>query len=200
MGSSPAATALHITPNRKALLKAVSMGDVLDDPGADGTETYHVDYWPPHDKRKVTARIAELKQAGLVHQPEPPKWRLTEAGSEALHPTTYLATIQLAWGGLLDSRSADDLAHLVRGTATGTPGPVLCGIDRFAKDGPGFNVGGGVTPHGVIFDACPGCVAAAKDRFPGLPVAGMPSMATRLAEVLDVPRYGHSMDVPNRKG
>ncbi len=109
---------------------------------------------------------------------------------------TYLATLQLAWGGLFDAESADNLAHLVRGTRRGTPGPTLCGIDRFAKDGPGFSVGGGVTPNGVIFDACPGCVETARRDFPGLPVAGMASMSTRLAEALDVTAHGHSMDVP----
>lgn len=109
---------------------------------------------------------------------------------------TYLATLQLNWGGLIDAVSADNLAHLVRGTRRGTPGPTLCGIDRFAKGGPGFSVGGGVTPHGVVFDACLGCVEAARREFPGVAVAGMASMSTRLAEALGVPAFDHSMDVP----
>jgi hypothetical protein len=191
---------LYITPTRKALLKAVHMGEVLDDLTADNAETYHVEYWPPHTKQKVTARIAELERAGLVHKPAPPQWRLTEAGSEALHPTTYLATLQLHWGGMFDSKSADNLAHLVRGTGAGTPGPALCGIDRFAKNGPGFSVGGGVTPHGVMFDPCPGCLDAARERFPGLPVVGMKSMSTRLAEALGVAAYDHAIDLPKQAG
>lgn len=110
---------------------------------------------------------------------------------------THLATLQFAWGGLFDSTPADNLAHLVRGTRRGTPGPTLCGVDRFAEDSPGFSVGGGVTPHGVVaFDACPGCVETAKREFPGLPVVGMRSMSTRLAEALGVAAHEHTNDLP----
>ena len=121
---------------------------------------------------------------------------MTSPDTTTEQEVTYLATLQLNWGGLFDSKPHDNLAHLVRGTRRGTPGPTLCGIDRFAKDGPGFSVGGGVTPHGVIFDACPGCVETALREFPGVPVAGMESMSTRLAEALGVPAHRHNMDVP----
>jgi len=67
-----------------------------------------------------------------------------------------LVTLQFAWGGLFDSRPADSLIHLVRGTDHGTPGPTLCGIDRFAEDAPGWSVGGGVYDPGIDVTPCPG--------------------------------------------
>ena len=56
---------------------------------------------------------------------------------------TGYSTLQFHWGGLFDSKPADNLIHLVRSTNRGTPGPTLCGLERFAADAPGFSVGGG---------------------------------------------------------
>jgi hypothetical protein len=84
-------------------------------------------------------------------------------------PVIGLATLQFAWGGLFNAEPADDyMVHLVRSTGYGTPGPSLCGIDRFLKTGPGWSVGGGISGPGVVHKPCPGCVATAKADFPGL--------------------------------
>jgi hypothetical protein len=80
--------------------------------------------------------------------------------------------LQFARGGLFDARPADWLIHLIRGTAQGTPGPTLCGIDRFAKDAPGWSGGGGVTGPGITLTPCTGCADVARAEFPGLPVSG----------------------------
>jgi hypothetical protein len=106
----------------------------------------------------------------------------------------YLATLQFANGGLFDFEPTDLLSHAIRGTRRGTPGPTLCGIDRFGEDAPGWSVGGGVSRPGLTFTACPGCVEVAKRDFPGIPVAGMASMSGPLAEAIGVRAYGHSMD------
>jgi hypothetical protein len=94
--------------------------------------------------------------------------RLTDYGE-----VTELHTLQFHWGGLFDSKPADGLAHLVRVTKRGTPGPTLCGIDRFGKNGPGWSVGGGVSGPGITHTPCEGCVTYARQHFPALPIAGM---------------------------
>ena len=70
-----------------------------------------------------------------------------------------------SWGGLMDGRSTDKQAHIVRATKHGTPGPTLCGIDRFAKHGPGGGYHESATqpplsdsPHVV----CGSCVDVAR--------------------------------------
>lgn len=99
--------------------------------------------------------------------------------------TSALCTLQFSWGGLFDGRPADGYAvHLVRQKACGgTPGPTLCGIDRFAEDAPGWSVGGGLSGPGITHAPCPGCATAAREQFPGLPVAGMVGAAEMAAEV-----------------
>jgi hypothetical protein len=100
--------------------------------------------------------------------------------------TTYLATLQFSWGGLFDATPADSLVHLVRGTVSGTPGATLCGIDRFAKDAPGWSVGGGIDGPGMVHTPCPGCVEAARHDFPGLLVKGMACLSQPMATALEV--------------
>lgn len=86
---------------------------------------------------------------------------------------TALCTLQFAAGGLFDPRPVDGYAvHLVRSTGSGTPGPTLCGIDRFAQDTPGWSVGGGVTGPGITHTPCPRCAQVARDQFPGRNVCG----------------------------
>lgn len=83
-------------------------------------------------------------------------------------------TLQMSWGGLFDSRPADGyMAHLVRSTKRGTPGPTLCGIDRFAKDAPGWSVRGGISGPKITHTPCDGCVAKAAANYPDLPVGGL---------------------------
>jgi hypothetical protein len=105
--------------------------------------------------------------------------------------TVYLSTLQFHYGGLFDSRPVDNFtAHLVRGTKTGTPGPTLCGMDRFSKDMPGWSVAGGVSGPGITHTPCERCVAEARRTYPGLPVAGLG--AKGVAEQLGVKHHGHS--------
>lgn len=95
---------------------------------------------------------------------------------------THLSTLQFGWGGLFDSRPADGYqAHLVRGTRRGTPGPTLCGIDRFAPDAPGWSVGGGISGPNITHQPCAACVAAARAQFPGL---GSQEVSDELKEVV----------------
>jgi hypothetical protein len=104
--------------------------------------------------------------------PGPPR---REAPVRCLEDKTVIAlcTLQFSWGGLFDGRPADGYqVHLVRSTPNGTPGPSLCGIDRFAKDAPGWSVGGGVSGPSAEHKPCPGCADVAREQFPGLPVAG----------------------------
>jgi hypothetical protein len=88
------------------------------------------------------------------------------------NPITHLVTLQFANGDLFDGKPTDGLAHLVRGTRRGTPGPTLCGIDRFANDTPGWSAGGGISGPGITHTPCSGCLGVAQQEFPGLPVTG----------------------------
>lgn len=84
-----------------------------------------------------------------------------------------LVTLQFASGGLVGAKPVDGWAvHLVRRAHRGTPGPTLCGIDRFAPGSAGWSVGGGVTGPGIKHTPCAGCVEVAARDFPGLPVSG----------------------------
>lgn len=86
------------------------------------------------------------------------------------HPTVGYVTLQFHVGGLFDSEPVDDMIHLVRSAGRhGTPGPTLCGIDRFAPGTPGWSVGGGVTGPDRTHRPCPECVEAAD---PALTVTG----------------------------
>lgn len=74
---------LHLTKTRAALLRAVYAGDVVDGPDDQGNvHTWLID--PPHQPRKVNARIAEAKAAGWVLRDDRHAWYLTSAGSAAL--------------------------------------------------------------------------------------------------------------------
>lgn len=82
-----------------------------------------------------------------------------------------LATLQFSRGGLFDGRPVGKHVHLVRMVVNGgTPGPTLCGLDRFAKESPGWSVGGGVTGVGIELAPCPGCEAVAGERYGSAPV------------------------------
>lgn len=86
-----------------------------------------------------------------------------------------LVTLQFGWGGLFNPTPAADqwAVHLVRRAASGgTPGPTLCGVDRFADDAPGWSVGGGTTGPDIVHTPCPGCTDMARQEFLGLPVCG----------------------------
>ena len=84
-----------------------------------------------------------------------------------------LVTLQFHTGGLFDGEPVDDTAHLVRAAKHGTPGPTLCGIDRFAKDSPGWSVGGGIRRHGHWPMPCIPCDEVRERDYPDLPITGM---------------------------
>lgn len=87
---------------------------------------------------------------------------------------TALATLQFGRGGLLDGKPVDGYAvHLIRSTPNGTPGPTLCGYDRFAPGSAGWSVAGGVSGPGIEHVPCPGCRDTARAEFPGVPVYGL---------------------------
>lgn len=100
--------------------------------------------------------------------------RLAESACPDDQTVDSLITLQMSWGGLFDGRPADGYqVHLARHVRSGgTPGPTLCDIDRFAKDAPGWSVGGGLFGPGIVHKPCPGCAEAAREQFPGLPVRG----------------------------
>lgn len=88
---------------------------------------------------------------------------------------TGYETLQFSWGGLFDAEVPEAApwcdTHLVRSTADGTPGPALCGLDRFDRGAsPGWSVAGGLSGPGVPVRRCEGCHGA---RLPGLPVTGL---------------------------
>jgi hypothetical protein len=119
--------------------------------------------------KRDMSRFATRNRRGPAGPLEPAGGRLV----------TGLVTLQFG-------RPADGCAvHLVRWAERGTPGPTLCGIDRFAKDGPGWSVGGGVSGPGIIHTPCPGCAETARAEFSGLEITGLG--AREMAEVLGVP-------------
>lgn len=86
-----------------------------------------------------------------------------------------LTTLQFAWGGLLDSKAVGDI-HLVAPSERGGYGPILCGIDRFAEDSPGFSIGGGLSGPGgdvTCFSPCTGCSELARSEYPEHGIHGM---------------------------
>ena len=96
---------------------------------------------------------------------------------------TALITCQMAWGGLLNAQPEGSV-HLVRSAPCGTPGPTLCGIERFGPDAPGWSLGGGVDGPGMVHVPCAGCITAAREDFPGLPVVGMAALSAPLTAAI----------------
>lgn len=101
-------------------------------------------------------------------------------------------TLQFSWGGLIGEPCTTEpwsLTHLVARIDGGTPGPTLCGIERFRpnigkwmrgfvrmyeqeRDAtvPGWSVGGGLIGPDIPVVGCDGCDAA---RDKALPVTGL---------------------------
>jgi hypothetical protein len=86
----------------------------------------------------------------------------------------YLTTLQLAWGGLFDSRPADGVnIHLIRGSDKGSH-EALCGYDRHDRSPgrPGWSVGGGISGPDYIQILCEECASVAADQYPHLSIQG----------------------------
>lgn len=96
---------------------------------------------------------------------------------------TSLSTLQFAVGGLVDA-TTDCVVHLVRATRSGTPGPTLCGIDRFAPTTPGWSIRGGVDAPTMTHTPCGRCVKKAARDYADLPVHGMPRLADAIRAAL----------------
>jgi hypothetical protein len=118
--------------------------------------------------------------------PNPETSRLNRRGCPYDPTVRALMTLQFSSGGMFDAVPVDYLIHLVRHSNMGTPGPTLCGIDRFAKGSAGWSRGGGVTGPTIVLAPCDGCAAAARADFPGLPVSGSVG-GKQMAAHLDVP-------------
>ncbi len=102
------------------------------------------------------------------------------------HPVVGLVTLQFIDGGLFDGKPVDDYTvHLITATGRGTPGPTLCGIDRFQEGSAGWSAGGGISGTGITHKPCPGCADEARDGFSGLEVTGLG--AQEMAGVLGAP-------------
>ena len=103
-----------------------------------------------------------------------------------MRPIAGLVTLQFISGGLFDGEPVDDYTvHLITATDRGTPGPTLCGIDRFREDSAGWSVGGGISGPGIAHKPCRACADKARDGFPGLEVTGLG--AQEMAGVLGAP-------------
>lgn len=85
------------------------------------------------------------------------------SGSLASRRVTHLVPAQAGAGPAY-------VIHLVRGCDSGTPGPFLCGVDRFGDDVPGWSLRGGVSGRDVVNEPCSGCAETAAANFPGLGV------------------------------
>jgi hypothetical protein len=123
-----------------------------------------------HDIFRDHTRLYEKE--GLVYGPIVyPVYRYDEPDGVVKYET-----LQFSWGGFFDAtvdpRRPWSQTHLVRSTKDGTPGPTLCGIERFSGDPtiPGWSVGGGLSGPDVPVEVCERCDAA---RNPTLPVTGL---------------------------
>jgi len=63
------------------------------------------------------------------------------------------------------------------GVLPGTPGPTLCGIDRFGPTAPGWSLGGGSWSPRKEYRGCYQCGKVARSEFPGLRISGMRNFA-----------------------
>lgn len=93
-------------------------------------------------------------------------------------PADGLFTLQWSVGGLFDAKLVPGYdVCLVRALRHGgTPGPTLCGRDRFGPDGPGWSVRGGISGADVVNRACADCVLVRERDYPTLAVAGMEAL------------------------
>lgn len=116
------------------------------------------------------ARASRVRQSAADHEAAVALAYLTAQDGLDRMDVVALVTLQFS----------DDYntIHLVRQARHGTPGPTLCGIDRFPRDslgrptGPGWSVGGGCTGGPIRHVPCPGCAETAQQLFPGLPIKG----------------------------
>lgn len=173
-------------------------GRLLLDPPAAAAEAAEAEsIYPQTDDGRVPFRAGEYDAPSgavldLSANPDTPGWWQRQGDRWVPIPDQTvggLATLQFG------PRSVDDyLVHLVRSRKRehggGTPGSTLCGIDRSTQCGPGWSVGGGVSGPDIPHTPCPGCIQAARQHFPGVPVWGMGSQ--QAAAALSVASHWHS--------
>lgn len=92
--------------------------------------------------------------------------------------------------------------HAVRSRAAipgvrlpGTPGPTLCGIERFADDTPGWALGGGLIDDRTEYFGCYLCGRVARNEFPGRAIHGSRRLAEAFSASTGVPLPKH-LDSP----
>lgn len=98
----------------------------------------------------------------------PPQTSVEASEPPTQAPVVALVTLQSGHA----RRDALDTIHLVRATRSGTPGPTLCGIERFGPGSlGGWDLGGGSTGPGYTHTPCPGCGTVADNDYPDLPIS-----------------------------
>jgi hypothetical protein len=106
---------------------------------------------------------------------------------------TGLVTLQFSGGKRRSGPLSETWIHAIRsrrpaiGRLGGTPGPTLCGFERFAPDSPGWSVGGGSYSPDVQYTGCYLCGCAAHDEFPGLSISGSAWFSRPFSETTGVP-------------
>lgn len=148
----------------------------------------HVDDIEPKVRRSVPRSVAHAARATTQDAQASAALRfMTSQDDYTRLDVRALQTLQFSAGSLIDFNGwRIDGVHLVRYTDHGTPGPTLCGIDRFSNDPsrPGWSLGGGVTGPNIKHTPCPGCADTARQTYPGVPVMGSVGgreMATHLS-------------------
>lgn len=80
---------------------------------------------------------------------------------------------------------------------SGTPGPTLCGFERFGDNAPGgWSLGGGsIMVHAVDrYRGCYQCGKVATREFPGLTISGSLALAEAFTSSTGVPLAGHLVE------
>lgn len=77
----------------------------------------------------------------------------------------------------------------------GTPGPTLCGIERFNREAPGWSLSGGVIDNNVDYHGCYQCGKVALNEFPGRAIHGNRRFAEAFSASTGVPLPAH-LDSP----
>lgn len=116
------------------------------------------------------------------------QWQEEDPAAAGIDHMAALVTLQFKGEGrrLFDARPATFDVHLAR-YASGEPRATLCGIDLEPRSG--WTLGEGQSGPGIRHQPCPGCVASARQDYPGLPVIGTCIGHRQVAAELGVPAW-----------